>query len=202
MDNYCTDYSTFEQDVLFDGMWRTARAFSGMADFFGFCTMVFALIMACMASHPKFVRNLALGCLFVGFLSIWMLLGLSSKICTDLYECKMGRGGYYSIIGTSTWFLTAILMTKIPPPTTLDSDGEEQRPINLNFEEEIGNNNGAGGDEASSPQVELTPKLPPGSVTQTETTLPDGTVQHTLTTVNKDGTKTVSTAPKKENEIV
>jgi len=201
MDDYCTDYSSYQQDVLFDAKWRTARAFSGMADFFGFCVMVFTVLMACMATHPKFIRNLALACVLIGFLSIMMLVGLASQICKDMYECHLGRGTIYSIIGTTTWFMTAVCVAKIPPPKMReDGDGEEQRPINLNFQQELGSN--GGGDATTPPEVEMAKKLPPGTVTQTETILPDGTVTHLVTTVNKDGTQTETKTPKPENEIV
>ena len=111
-----------------------------------------------------------LGCL-IGAGSLFQLLTLTlfaSSVCDEFRSCKLSTGVYFAIISTILALLTAILTCKIPAKdkdTTFDG--------------------------VPAPIVAVA--LPrPGTKTVTETVMPDGTKSIPETTVNADGSQTVT----------
>jgi hypothetical protein len=161
----CSSYSSDMMDnaSYFDGAFKASRAFGLMANVCIGFGMICLMVRCCVEFNPKAMK-------FLGFLfaagSLFQLLTFSlfaSSVCEDYTSCQISTGAYFAIVSTILALLTAVLTCTIPPA----NDTLEGSPPNVALPE-------------------------PGTKTITETVMPDGTKNITETTVNADGSQTVT----------
>lgn len=155
----------YEQEKIdtFDDSFQTARAVGIVGVAVLGIAMIF-LTMTCSVQYRLWFLRLS-GILMIvgGAFQAATFIIYQSDLCSD-FDCQLYLSGYIAIACAITAWATAILAFCLPPsvePFTHEYDGPARDP----FE--------------------------PGTVTETETSMPDGTTKITRTTVNPDGSKTI-----------
>jgi len=159
----CYAYSDEQLDQL-DSTFKTARGIAVVANAMIGLSMIFIAFQCCIQYSPVALK--LMGALMVagGICQAATFTIFQSDLCSDPYECKFYLGAGICIAAVITALITGILTTCLPravEPFASDNGGRAREP----FE--------------------------PGTVTETETIMPDGTTKITRTTVNQDGSKTI-----------
>mmetsp|Transcript_14179 Transcript_14179/g.39242 ORF Transcript_14179/g.39242 Transcript_14179/m.39242 type:complete len:263 (+) Transcript_14179:108-896(+) len=159
----CYAYSDEQLENL-DSSFKTARGIAVVANAMIGVAMIFFLCTCCVQFSPVALK--LIGALMVsgGIAQFMTFIVFSSDLCSDPYECKFYLGAFICIAAAVTAIVTGIFANCLPAsvePFTSDTGGKAREP----FE--------------------------PGTVTETETIMPDGTTKITRTTVNQDGSKTI-----------
>lgn len=159
----CYVYDDEQVDFL-DSNFKTARFMGAVAiGVLGISMILLAL--TCCVQYQSFALKLA-GILMIvgGFCQCATFIIFQSDLCSDPFECKFYLSAGICIAAVLTAWATGVLAMLLPPsvePFTSEDGGPAREP----FE--------------------------PGTVTETETIMPDGTTKITRTTVNPDGSKTI-----------
>lgn len=177
-DNYaCYEWTDSEQDLLFDSKWKAARVFGQIGSTIGVILMILTIVMACMSFSVIAVRVMAFASFVAGVCVFLTLLALASDICNE-YDCEFSHGAGTSIGAGLAFMLTAIILAMTPAAVKIAATDDVPMfsPTQQNMATIVPN---------------TTPQPPAGTVTVTETTLPDGSKKTTRITHNADGSKTV-----------
>jgi hypothetical protein len=161
----CSAYSNnmIDNASYFDSAFKTARAFAVMSNVCIGIGMICLIISSCVEFTPNAMK-------FLGFLlgagSLFELLTFSffaSSVCDEFQSCSFYVGAGFAIVSMTLSFITALLTCIIPPA----NDTLEGLPPIVAVSE-------------------------PGTKTVMEVVMPDGTKNITETTVNADGSQTVT----------
>jgi hypothetical protein len=180
----CSYYSNnmIDNADYFDGAFRTARAFAVMANTFTGIAMICLIISACVGFAPAAMKGVGALLIFGSLCELLTFVFFASEVCNS-FSCDFYGGAGFAVASIILSSLTGLLTLKIPP---------ENDPYQ-------------GGSMPPSPAAAVPVPGTPGTQTVTETTMPDGTIKTTKTTVNPDDPKLwkkLSPNQKKSNETI
>ena len=158
----CYTYSDEQMDKL-DSTFKSARSFAVAANVFVGIAMIVLLSTCCIQFSLPMVRITGIMMLIGSACQVFTFLVFSSDLCND-YDCKFYWGAGMSIAAVLVALACGIVAFYVPPsvePFTSELGGAAREPFQ------------------------------PGTITETETILPDGTTKITRTTVNLDNSKTI-----------
>ena len=140
-----------------------------MANVFTGISMILLIFASCFEFSASVLRGV--GCLLTSgslFQCLSFLIFASNVLCDDPLNCEIYVGAGFSIAAALVAMVCSIVCFQLPPA---HDEFEDPRP----------------GIEQPAP-------FQPGTVTKTETDMPDGTKKITKTTVHGDGSQTVEEA--------
>ncbi|KAL7574942.1 hypothetical protein ACA910_010766 [Epithemia clementina (nom. ined.)] len=158
----CYTYSDEQKDRL-DSKFKTAVSFATMANIFVGIAMVFLIFTCCVQFTLPMMKILGVLMLIGSFCQVFTFLVFSSDLCSE-FECTFYLGAGMSIAAVLVALASGILAFFVPgsvEPFTSEQGGPAREPFQ------------------------------PGTVTETETIMPDGSTKITRTTVNFDNSKTI-----------
>lgn len=110
--NYCVPWLDETKENEFDGAWRFGQALGiiGSIICIPFMILCFYILVYKVGTC---VFTVAIGAhLSMAIITILLLVGMSSNVCT-IYNCKMGPGGYFAILGFFLWICAAFFAFKL-----------------------------------------------------------------------------------------
>lgn len=165
---YCVEYPQSDIDYFFDSKWKAARAMAILAGICGGVTFIICICLSCVSIQSKtFLHFTVFLSAAAGFFQSLTFIAFSSDICKE-YGCSFGWCAGSAIAAMFLYWINAFILSRIPPYV-----GNEQEEL------------------YTPAAVPVTQDPPPGSVSVTQTVLPDGTKKTIRTTVNADRSKTV-----------
>lgn len=162
----------WDESSNYTSAWMFARAMAILATLCGTIALSFTLSISCVSMPNLVLKITSVAYLVAGVCIILTLVAFAN--CSD---CSLAGSGYMAIIAPIVYFITAVIIFKIPP---YESDGD--MPVATK------------GVSSSSTKEDVT-------ITITE--LPDGTRKTVKTTIDKHGNKTVEETlepPEEEEE--
>mmetsp|Transcript_4437 Transcript_4437/g.5812 ORF Transcript_4437/g.5812 Transcript_4437/m.5812 type:complete len:273 (-) Transcript_4437:422-1240(-) len=160
----CYAYNQEQLDSL-DSTFQTARAIAVVANVMIGVSMLFLILTCCVQYSPVFLKLIGALMISGGIAQGATFIIFQSDLCSgDPFSCKFYLGAGICIAAVITCWVTGIIAVLLPAsvaPFNLENGGPTREP----FE--------------------------PGTVTETETIMADGTTKITRTTVNQDGSKTI-----------
>jgi len=159
-------YYTDEMLDNFDAAFKAARAFGITANVLTGIGMILLILASCFEFSASALRGL--GCMLIAasfFQCLTFLIFASDVLCDDPLNCSVYVGAGFSIAAALVAMVCSIVCFQLPPA---HDPFEDPRP----------------GIEQPAP-------FQPGTVTKTESTMPDGGKKITKTTVHGDGSQTV-----------
>lgn len=160
VENYCVSYDQNDIDYFLDATWKAARAMAVTANVCGFITMIITICLSCVSIPKKFLKVATFLSAAAGFFESLTFIAFSSDICKN-YNCNFAWGAGCAIGAILIYFFNAYLLHSVPEYEREEDD----RP-------------------AAASTVPGTVNPPPGSVSVTQTVLPDGTKKTVRTTIN------------------
>ena len=164
IEGYCVSYEQNDIDYFFDATWRAARAMAILSNICGFVTLIITICLSCVSTPKLFLNFTAFLSAAAGFFESLTFIAFSSDIC-KMYNCNFAWGAGCAIGATALYFVNACLLRSIPK---YEREEEEQYVPTT---------------AASTLPGTVNP--PPGSVSVTQTVLPDGTKKTVRTTINE-----------------
>lgn len=111
--NYCVAWDAAGKEAMFDGIFKFGRALGVMGTLLCIPLVLCALYMICYTiSSPRWMNFLYYSCFVMSVMSLLLLVGLASDICT-LYSCRIGPGGIFAILDVFLWMLSAYYIKQI-----------------------------------------------------------------------------------------
>lgn len=160
VEDYCVPYNQDDIDDFFDATWKAARAMAVIANICGGVTMIITICLSCVSIPKMFLNFTTFLSAAAGFFESLTFIAFSSDICQN-FNCNFAWGAACAIGAIVVYFFNACLLYSIPEYEREESD----RP-------------------AAASTVPGTVNPPPGSVSVTQTVLPDGTKKTIRTTIN------------------
>jgi hypothetical protein len=163
---YCYYYSESMRSILFDSAFNAAYVFGILS--LGCMAWAVGLlnVIACVAFSPMALKGIGALCMGGSLFALLTLTAFASNFINE-YNATFSWGAGFAIVSSIFSLVVGVVVCMLPPAR----------------QEEV--------QEAAGVGVPAPQAFQPGTVTVTETTLPDGTVQKTKTTVNADGSQTV-----------
>ena len=159
----CLPYSKDQLQVFWDKPFRVAYFLAILADLCIGISMVVLFLLSCYTFGKGLRRCIGFVSLLGSFAMALTFCSYASFITSPPYNARMSMGSFLAIGACLTSFLAGIFICLAPKAEQSYRYG--RRPD---------------------------PKLGPSTVTKTETIMPDGTKATTTTTVNRDGSQTVT----------
>ena len=162
---YCYRYNEdqVQNSGFLDGPFKAASALGIISNICLGITMVLMIAIGCIALSPTAITFVGCLCLFGSLCSVLTFVAFASDLTKPPYNGTFFIGPGVAIAAALVSLATGVVVLKIPPASDADPFMGEPEPQ----------------------------PFQPGTVTVSETTMPDGTKKVTKTTVNPDGSQTV-----------
>jgi hypothetical protein len=162
---YCLQYEQNYIDYFFDATWKAARAMALMSNICGGITLIITICLSCVSIPKMFLNFTTFLSAAAGFFESLTFIAFSSDICKN-FNCNFRWGAGCAIGAIVVYFFNACLLYSVPKYEREENYVLSHVP------------------HTAASTLPGTVSPPPGSVSMTQTVLPDGTKKTVRTTIN------------------
>lgn len=110
--NYCVAWDKTAKENFFDGLWGFGRFLTVMGTIVSVCLFFLAFYLLFFKVGTRVFTGTFGASIFVGISSLLFLTSLGSNIC-EIFECRLGPGGYLAVFDFFLWMGVAYIAYKL-----------------------------------------------------------------------------------------